>query len=170
MTKKQWEIEKANILEIAELDVKTHSYIRKGQAVFNASYEKFREVDWLRATIYDCFYNEDRVDGFLEQLGKILIEEEITEKMVEKEKKIFDGTCPFGNGGECSRMSVKNCNICPAISKGHTNLKDGFYILIVDGVKCAAKIEDGIIHDTVDEEGYSQSDYSITCARFIEEL
>ena len=57
------------------------------------------------------------------------------------------------------------------IKENITGLKDGFYILIVNKVKCAAMIKKGIVYDTVDgDEGYDQSEYYITYARFIEEL
>lgn len=38
----------------------------------------------------------------------------ITKKMIEEEKKRFDGTCPFNKyeSTECSKMSVKECNRC----------------------------------------------------------
>lgn len=38
---------------------------------------------------------------------------EITEEMIKQAALEFDGTCPFPpDGGECSWMSVEQCNKC----------------------------------------------------------
>lgn len=45
---------------------------RNGQAVFNAAYLVCpREVDSLRGTKYDPFYDDARIDAFLTQLQKL---------------------------------------------------------------------------------------------------
>jgi len=50
-------------------------------------------------------------------------------------------------------------------------LKDGYYILVVDNIKCAARIENEMIHDTLDDNiAYTQTEYIINYSRFIEEL
>lgn len=52
-----------------------HPSLRFGQDVFNKCYIKFpSSVDRLRGTVYDCFYQDTKVDLFLEQLEHILIE------------------------------------------------------------------------------------------------
>ena len=50
-------------------------YLRFGQDVFNKCYIKFpSSVDKLRGTNYDCFYQDSKVDSFLEKLENLLIE------------------------------------------------------------------------------------------------
>ncbi len=40
---------------------------------------------------------------------------EITQEMITEASKQFDGTCPFfQGGGECSWMSIEECNKCKA--------------------------------------------------------
>ena len=47
---------------------------RIGQAYFNYAYEMFPdETDKLRGTQYDCFYLDERVPEFLEELNKLLL-------------------------------------------------------------------------------------------------
>lgn len=92
---------------------------------------------------------------------KSVIEETLKEK--------YSGSCPFvEKEGECYAIGVNNCSNC---SSNVGLLKDGFYILIVDNVKCAAMIKRGIVYDTIEgDEGYTQDEYPITYVRFIEEL
>ena len=43
--------------------------IRYGQSIFNESYKLYpKETNELRATEYDCFYRDDKVEAFLEKL------------------------------------------------------------------------------------------------------
>ncbi len=47
-----------------------HPTMREGQAVFNLLYEIFpTEVDPLRGSLIDPFYNDDNIPAFLEKLG-----------------------------------------------------------------------------------------------------
>ena len=49
------------------------------------------------------------------EIKAIIKKEEITQDMISKSSLNFDGTCPFYNdGGECSSMSVEECNKCKA--------------------------------------------------------
>lgn len=46
---------------------------RYGQAIFNYAYKIFpTEVNKLRASEYDCFYRDDKVDLFLKELKNLL--------------------------------------------------------------------------------------------------
>ena len=48
---------------------------RMGQAYFNYAYEMFpNETDKLRGTQYDCFYLDERIPKFLEELNKLLLQ------------------------------------------------------------------------------------------------
>lgn len=56
---------------------KLHSHIRYGQAIFNIAYDFFpHEVNTLRGTLDDCFYKDDRVEGFLTKLNVLINTEE----------------------------------------------------------------------------------------------
>ena len=60
----------ADIKEMAKFRPK---HIRYGQSIFNESYKLYpKETDELRATQYDCFYNDDKVEIFLEKLNEKL--------------------------------------------------------------------------------------------------
>lgn len=44
---------------------------RYGQTVFNVAYQLYPEAtDRLRGTEYDCFYNDKKVNSFLEKLSE----------------------------------------------------------------------------------------------------
>ena len=48
---------------------------RMGQAYFNYAYEMYpNEVDKLRDTQYDCFYLDEKIPKFLEELNKLLLQ------------------------------------------------------------------------------------------------
>jgi hypothetical protein len=48
-------------------------HIRYGQEIFNLSYKLYpKETNELRATEYDCFYDDDLVKIFLEKLNEKL--------------------------------------------------------------------------------------------------
>lgn len=62
-----------SIIEDAEKSMKKHPELRFGQAVFNEAYKSFPEfTDRLRGTEYDCFYVDDKVGAFLEELTDII--------------------------------------------------------------------------------------------------
>ena len=47
---------------------------RLGQAYFNYAYELYpKEVNELRGTEYDCFYDNNKIPMFLEELNKKLL-------------------------------------------------------------------------------------------------
>ena len=47
---------------------------RLGQAYFNYAYELYpKEVNELRGTEYDCFYDNNKIPIFLEELNKKLL-------------------------------------------------------------------------------------------------
>ena len=47
---------------------------RLGQAYFNYAYELYpEETNQLRGTEYDCFYNDNKIPIFLEELNKDLL-------------------------------------------------------------------------------------------------
>lgn len=57
------------ILEKANTYTKINFYFRRGQAVFNAAHDLFpKAADKLRSTEYDCYYNDDKEDIFIEKL------------------------------------------------------------------------------------------------------
>lgn len=46
---------------------------RKGQAVFNLAHFHFQEeANQLRATEYDCFHNDEKINGFMLQLFELM--------------------------------------------------------------------------------------------------
>lgn len=60
---------KKEILDLAGQSYTINSPIRHGQAVFNAAYTLYPEyADRLRATEYDPFYHDERVDLFIERI------------------------------------------------------------------------------------------------------
>lgn len=65
-------IDKLSIIQIkqnAAKMIKINTEIRYGQAIFNAAYKLFpNATNELRNTEYNCFYDDDRVNIFLEQL------------------------------------------------------------------------------------------------------
>lgn len=68
-------IEKIDRLAIIEIRrkaatmIKVNTEIRYGQAIFNAAFAMFpRATSKLRSTKYDCFYNDSKVNDFLNQL------------------------------------------------------------------------------------------------------
>jgi hypothetical protein len=74
MTKEKWETFKSKINAEAEKETYVHPQIRWGQAIFNIARSMFEEVEWLRATPYDCFHDSDKTGLFLDELGKILMD------------------------------------------------------------------------------------------------
>ena len=60
------------IIELAKNEVKNHPYIRMGQAIFNEAYKGYPEAtDQLRATEFDCFYNDEKIEGFLSMINTL---------------------------------------------------------------------------------------------------
>lgn len=60
--------------------IKVNTEIRYGQAIYCAAYDECPElVEKLRNTKYDCYYDDDRVTEFLEQLI-VLYDEETKRK------------------------------------------------------------------------------------------
>ena len=58
-----------NIKKRAAQMIKVNTDIRYGQAIFNAAFEMFpNATNQLRNTKYDCYYHDDRVIEFLNQL------------------------------------------------------------------------------------------------------
>lgn len=52
---------------------KSNPHIRYGQAIFNISHTMFpQEVNTLRGTLDDCFYKDDRIEGFLAKLDAMV--------------------------------------------------------------------------------------------------
>lgn len=65
---------KKEILDLAGQSLTVNSPIRYGQAVFNAAYQLYPwPTDQLRATEYDPFYDDDRVDKFIDRLEVLLL-------------------------------------------------------------------------------------------------
>ncbi|MDL0089557.1 hypothetical protein [Campylobacter gastrosuis] len=61
------------IKSLAQKHIKQNPHIRYGQAVFNISYELYpNATDELRASEFDCFYDDEKVLIFLEKLDEIL--------------------------------------------------------------------------------------------------
>lgn len=59
------------IKDIKEMAKFRSKEIRYGQSIFNESYKLYpKETNELRATEFDCFYRDDKVDIFLEKLIK----------------------------------------------------------------------------------------------------
>ncbi len=51
---------------------KDHPYLRYGQVIFNYVYSLYPEVaNKIRGSEYDCFYEDEKVDFFLELVKKI---------------------------------------------------------------------------------------------------
>lgn len=49
--------------------------LRKGQSIFNACYAMFStETNKLRATEFDCYYDDEKIDIFLDKLYSIIKE------------------------------------------------------------------------------------------------
>lgn len=68
-------IEKIDNLAVIEIKKRAATYMkvntefRYGQAIFNAALDLFPfATNKLRNTKYDCYYNDDRVNEFLNQL------------------------------------------------------------------------------------------------------
>lgn len=50
-------------------------YLRKGQSIYNAAYDTFPTfVKELNGTEFDCFYDDEKVDIFLDKLYFIIKE------------------------------------------------------------------------------------------------
>lgn len=50
-------------------------HIRYGQAIFNVAYKMYpNAVNKLRGTDLDCFYQDEKVDKFLNTLENLLLE------------------------------------------------------------------------------------------------
>lgn len=50
-------------------------HIRYGQAIFNITYKMYPDiVNKLRGTDLDCFYQDEKVDKFLDALENLLLE------------------------------------------------------------------------------------------------
>lgn len=64
---------KREIMDLAGQSLTANSPIREGQAVFNAAYQLYPyHADMLRGTIYDPFYDDDRIEKFLNMLVSII--------------------------------------------------------------------------------------------------
>ena len=65
-------IDKLAVIEIkknAAKMIKANTEIRYGQAIFNAAYAMFpHATNKLRSTEYDCYYDDNKVTVFLNQL------------------------------------------------------------------------------------------------------
>ena len=65
-------VDKLAIIEIkkeAAKLIKVNTEIRYGQAIFNAAFTMFpRATNKLRSTEYDCYYDDNKVTVFLNQL------------------------------------------------------------------------------------------------------
>lgn len=65
-------IDALDILQIkkdADKMIKINTEIRYGQAIFNAALDLFPfATNKLRNTKYDCYYHDDRINEFLNQL------------------------------------------------------------------------------------------------------
>lgn len=56
------------LLRMANLRLRTR-HERLGQALFNVAEKEYpKEVDELRTTEFDCFYNDDLIEPFLQEL------------------------------------------------------------------------------------------------------
>lgn len=59
----------SNIKKLADRKIRINTEIRYGQAIFNTTRELYPyAANKLRDTEYDCFYDDNRVDIFLEKL------------------------------------------------------------------------------------------------------
>lgn len=64
---------KKEIMDLAGQSLTANSPIREGQAVFNAAYQLYPDhADMLRGTIYDPFYDDDRIDRFISMLTSMV--------------------------------------------------------------------------------------------------
>ncbi len=60
-----------SILQAAREDIQANPQIRWGQAVFNAACAELPEAaNLVRGTGLDCFYRNERVDAFLDEVCK----------------------------------------------------------------------------------------------------
>lgn len=58
---------------------------RLGQNVFNVLYERYpHEINELRGGSYDCFYNNDKIPGFIGMWLKIINRADIIEEFTAK--------------------------------------------------------------------------------------
>lgn len=58
----------------ADLIVLNNPSIRYGQAVFNVSYKYFPvAADHLRGTYFDCYYEDSKVDLYLQELQQKIV-------------------------------------------------------------------------------------------------
>lgn len=66
-----------NLNKLTQLHIKVMNKPKEwrlGQAYFNYAYELFPlETDQLRGTKYDCFYLDDRINIFIEELNKLVL-------------------------------------------------------------------------------------------------
>jgi hypothetical protein len=46
--------------------------LRIGQSIFNAVYEYYPQVDILKNTEYDCFYDDSKIDSFIEKTKELI--------------------------------------------------------------------------------------------------
>lgn len=60
-----------NIIMSRYIDYKKMG-LRKGQSIYNASSVMFSEVSKLNGTEFDCFYDDEKVDIFLDKLYSII--------------------------------------------------------------------------------------------------
>lgn len=66
---------KKEIMDLAAQSLTVNSPIRYGQAVFNAAYHLYPVyANMLRTTKYDPFYEDSRVNAFIEELLKLIKE------------------------------------------------------------------------------------------------
>lgn len=62
------------IKDIKEMTKFRPSHIRYGQSIFNDAYSLYpNETNELRATEYDCYYDDNKVEIFLEKLNEKLV-------------------------------------------------------------------------------------------------
>lgn len=58
-----------NIKKEADKLIKTNSYLRKGQAIYIATNERFNvAANKLAGTEKDCYYEDSRIQEFLDEL------------------------------------------------------------------------------------------------------
>lgn len=66
-----------NIMLHIEVQGKPNDW-RLGQAYFNYAYNHFpKEVDKLRGSDHDCFYHDEKIGDFLNELNKLLLTKNI---------------------------------------------------------------------------------------------
>jgi len=117
MTKENWVKEKENIIKEAKKEIQENRFIRYGQAIFNLSRNWFIEVEELRATNYDCFHNDTKVDMFLEELGNIVTnikEDEVKTEMKKGESWYsVECECPYCyHIQEAMNEDIQCCDSC----------------------------------------------------------